>query len=165
MPVDQNVTITIKILEMKLFTTTAGKELVKQDCIIGDDTGQSVIVLWGKDIDRFNEGNSYKGIGIRCYQGNKHFASSAEVGIVSIDDIGMIPYAKDDEHHANIIEGDIIGVLSSEEYLSCLNCKDSVSHINETISKCNACDSMVKISECASYQTSRVIFQANNSTK
>ena len=69
MPEDQNVTIAIKILEMKTFTTTAGKELVKQDCIIGDDTGQSVFVLWGKDIDQFNEGNSCKleGIGIRCY--------------------------------------------------------------------------------------------------
>ena len=63
--------------------------------------------------------------------------------VVSIDDIGIIPYDKDDEHHANTIEGDIIGVLSSEEYLSCLNCKDKVSHINETIAKRNACDSIV----------------------
>ena len=47
--------------------------------------------------------------------------------------------------------------------MSCLNCKDRVSHINETIAKCNACDSMVKISECASYQTARVIFRASGS--
>ena len=110
-------------------------------------------MLWGKE---FNEGNSYKleGIGIHCYQGNKHFALS---DIVSIDDIGIIPYVKDDEHHA---EG---GVLSSEEYSSCPNCKDRVSHISETIAKCNACDSMVKISECASYQTACVIFRASGS--
>ena len=75
MPVDQNVTIAIKILNEP-------PSNIYNYSWEGTYVTYYWWVLWGKDIDRFNEGNSYKleGIGIHCYHGNMHFALSDEVG-------------------------------------------------------------------------------------
>lgn len=53
-----------------------GKELEKQDCVVGDESGCSRIVLW--DVGRLEEGRSYKLIGarVRSFRGTNYLLAT-----------------------------------------------------------------------------------------
>ena len=56
-------TVTIKVKRVEaseMVKTCEGKELEKQDCVVGDSSGCARVVLWEKDVGHLTEGESYK---------------------------------------------------------------------------------------------------------
>lgn len=165
---NQHVTTTFKVIEMEPpeTITRSGKTLQKKDCTIGDATGRSRLVLWEQNISMFDIGKSYKvdGLTVRMYQDEKYLSVSNEVNIQPVSDIGEIATEIEQKpgiHHQNaVLEGEIVGVLSTDQYLSCLNCKAKINPINEHIGECGKCNFKVKLSKCNFNDTARVIFRA-----
>lgn len=70
--------------------------------------------------------------------------------IVAIEDIGEIAdpslgvgqLKQEDE----ILEGEIIGVVSFEQYISCIGCKGKVTEETNMMGECNKCKMKVKLS-------------------
>ncbi len=50
-----------------------------------------------------------------------------------------------------VVEGEIDGVVSCDEYLSCMSCTSKVKSVSEVISECTKCGVLMKSDKCGSY--------------
>lgn len=60
----------------------------------------------------------------------------------------------------NVVEGEIVGVASIDEYLSCLNCKAKVHQISSVMGECSKCKMKVKISKCDVNSNADILFRS-----
>ncbi len=82
------VTDEVKVLEVKGVQTI--RNCPMQDVIIADWSGMARITLWGRDINRLEDGQCYKlqNLIIRDFQGSRYLSMPPAAGITRIDDIG-----------------------------------------------------------------------------
>lgn len=83
-----------------------------------------------------------------------------EVRIFDHDDFDTIstPQNLCSPTNSTSIEGEIIGVTSTKEYLSCINCQSKVDQIGASaIGRCSNCSTQVKINKCELIYTANVI--------
>ena len=108
------------------------------------------------------------GLTVRTYQDEKYLSLSNEATIDEVADIGEVATeieSKPGTHHHNyVMEGEIVGVLSTDRYLSCLNCKAKIKPTTERVGECIKCNFKVKLAKCNFYDTARDIFRASNGT-
>lgn len=175
MSVNQHITIIVKTIDVspsEQIITKTGKELLKQECTISDITGCARLVLWEKDIGKLDINSSYeiKGAGVHMYQDVKYLSFSENVEIIPIDDIGEVTADHVDENPSNhtvqpphrVILGEIVAVLSADQYLSCINCRGKVNELSEVMGECTKCSTKMKIKACTMNNTANIIFQSLN---
>ena len=75
---DSKVGVKCKVVKVGDLSTVKksgdGKELKKQDIMIGDDTGSCRLVLWDDDVNSLEKGKSYclVNLGVRMYNSTKY---------------------------------------------------------------------------------------------
>ena len=99
---NQLVTVTIKAKTVdtpEKVKNKQGKELNKQDCIVGDASSCGRLVLWEEDVGKIAEDKSYKIIEakVNTYKGANYLSFAPESQIELIDDIGVIAEIDSDD--------------------------------------------------------------------
>jgi hypothetical protein len=168
--VNEHVTVSVKVLkvgEKVPVTTKNGKKLDKQECIIADASANCRIVLWETTIGRLVVDKSYQvnNATVRAYQGQSYLSVSEATIITEIDDIDVVELDEDNfaSTEERNLEGEIVGVMFSDEYLSCLACKAKVQEAGgSAVGECSKCHLKVKLSKCPKSLIARVMFDVND---
>ena len=66
---------------------------------------------------------------------------------------------------AKVLCGEVVAVLYSEQYKSCISCKSKVSTDNEVLGRCSKCDSTMKLSKCPEKIMAKVILETDGITR
>ena len=90
--------------------------------------------------------------------------------VVPIEDIGEIadPSLEVGRWHQEndvFLEGEIIGLISFEGYISCIGCKGKVTEETFMMGECSKCRMKVKPSWCTANATANVVFKPINEVK
>ena len=156
--------ITLSEMQIKVVSIKEEEEvkngLIKQDCIIGDTTGTSKVVLWGDNVGVLAEELCYRlsGVAIRSFKGNKYLSVPKDnFDIEEIDDIGAIDKALPDDIHTHTLQNVVVhGVKFFESYNGCYSCKAKVTPISDQLGKCNRCMTMQRIDRCLEQATAKL---------
>ena len=99
---------------------------------------------------------------MRIFQNVKYLSMPESTTVTAIEDIGILADAPiDDSEECEVVQGEIIGVVSAEEYRSCLSCMVKVKALGgEIMGVCNKCTMKVKLSVCEITTTACVMFRA-----
>uniref|UniRef100_A0A1X7U897 Replication factor A C-terminal domain-containing protein n=1 Tax=Amphimedon queenslandica TaxID=400682 RepID=A0A1X7U897_AMPQE len=104
----------------------------------------------------------------RQYEGAKHISFCDSSSIEQMDQIDGISSEEEDYEEVNhlqsikaVTDGQIILVLSTTDYLSCVACSGSIIHISDTLAKCTKCRATMKISNCTSCKSARLLILDN----
>ena len=129
-----------------------GKKFVKQDCVIADQSGAYRVVLWEEAVDMLEAGTSYKisEVAVKMYSGKKYFTLTDNSTVEVINDIGEVVEGAADSGmcRGKLVVGEVIGVVSCEEYLGCMSHKVKDGECNEMIGQCGKCGMKQKLSRC-----------------
>ena len=122
-----------------------------QNVIISDSSMASKMVLWNNDdINMFEVGNSYhlKHILVKSYQGEKYLQFPKQgASFEQLEDIGTV--ATDDVNtYEHITNSEIAGVISFDDFLLCLICKNKVQPSDDQFGSCTECNTVQKINLC-----------------
>ena len=107
-------------------------------------------------------GMSYRveGAVVKSYDGIKYLSVGKSSIVDKIDDIGEVMEVDEMEEgnelcssgsagRGCVVEGEINGVLTCAEYLSCISCKSEVKELNDVIGECSRCKMAMKIAKCS----------------
>lgn len=103
--------------------------------MIGDAHG---LVLWESDIDRLEIDKCYRleNVAVRIYNDVRYLSLSQRAPIGDIGEISEIQFEQDYSMVSRReLKGEIVGVISTDEYLSCVGCKSTT---NDMVSVCGA---------------------------
>lgn len=122
-------------------------------------------MLWEHNIGKLQGNTTYKldGAIIKEFNDTRHLSIDGEVKISQEEDIEVVTDTGDCTVNKSI-EGQIIGVLSTDEYLSCLNCKSKVNQISLTTGQCHRCLLKMKLSMCETHSSASIIFRSSDNT-
>ena len=164
--VGQHVTVTVKVKTVEPVEKVKnrdGKELSKQDCVVGDSSACGRVVLWEQDVGRLEEGESYKltSVSVRSYRGVSFLSVGGDCTIEGVSDIGEIAELHEDDLEdcrvvRKVVDGEIGGVLYSEEYAGCLGCSAKIQSDDGVLAECMKCGMLMKLSKCGKFLTARV---------
>lgn len=170
--VNQHVSVVVKVLSMKAPSSVvvkSGRELVMQECTVGDATGTMRLVLWESDTKKLETEKCYavSGLTVKMYQGSKYLSLSDEGSVKPTNDMVKVADPLDEDKCCNDdgIEGEIVGVLSVDEYKCCFNCRSKVNPISEAIGQCKKCAMKVKLNKCEISVTAHVLFEQSNGVR
>lgn len=78
--------------------------------------------------------------------------------IEEVDDIGDVAEGDVEEGGAvrKVVEGEIDGVVFSEEYFGCIACSSKVKIVDDLIAECSKCGMTMKQAKCESYMMAKV---------
>ena len=62
-----------------------------------------------------------------------------------------------------VVKGEIIGVLTCDEYVSCRACKAEVLPISEIVGECSKCNMKAKLQKCDLNTVARIQIEDENS--
>ena len=164
--VNQRLSVLVKVLSVapsETITSKIGKVFTKQEVRIGDVTGRCRLVLWESDVDRLVIDKCYRleSVYVKMFDDKKYLTMSAQGNVQEIEDIGIIAEESDKDPSAmnGVEEGYIIGVVKTDEYVSCIGCKSKVEAVTDVSGKCEKCGMMVKLSFCDINNTAMVVFR------
>ena len=154
--IDEHVNVTIKVINVhpiETLVSKSGKHLAKQECIVADSTATARMVLWENNIGRLSLNCSYKleDVLIRAFQNIKYLSISENTMLVEVEDIETV-----DNQLNDTLKGVIVGVMSTEEYVSCFQCNAKVQQITSVLGTCTKCNMEVKLDACDLYTTATV---------
>ena len=140
-----------------------------QNVMIVDSTTQSRVVLWENEIGKLELDKSYRleNVADRVFNDIKYLSFSEGTTVTLVEDIVEIanpPLAKDGQlcQEKNLVlEGEIVGIISVEEYMCCVGCKGKVVRETGVMGECSRCKMKVKISRCKKGVTVHVVFKAD----
>ena len=148
-----------------------GKEYTKQDCVVAESSGCGIVVLWEKDVGSLKQGISYKlvSVTVRSFRDFKYLLVGADCLIETIDDIDIDNVAEVHEDEieqsdvmSKIVEGEICGVLNTDEYRACIECNTKVHDEDGVLAQCSKSGMTMKIKMCQICVTARVLVVAND---
>lgn len=125
---DQFVTVMVKANVVETVTNRDGKQLSKQDCIVGDSFGNCRVVLWEQDVGKMMETQSYKlaCVRLKSFAGANYLYLTSESEITHVDDICKTAEMIDDlmEHGIvkNEVESETDVATYSDQHKSCVKC-------------------------------------------
>ena len=139
-----------------------GKELEKQDCMVGNSSACGRVVLCGRDAGGMVEGQSYRlvGVSIHSFRGVNFLSVGGDCKIEDVDDIGEMAEVQEGELQESgvvkkVVEGEIDGVVYCDEYAGCMGCSKIRSE-DEIVAECMKCGMVMKVSKCKKFVTARV---------
>ena len=170
--VNQQVSVVAKVLSVKAPTSVvakSGRVLVMQECTVGDASGTVRIVLWGSESKKLENEKCYiiTGLTVKMYQGSKYLSLSDEGSVKPTGDLAEVADPPDEDECSNddCIEGEIVGVLSVDEFKCCFNCRSKVNPISEAIGQCRKCAMKVKLNKCEISVTAHFVLEQNNGVR
>lgn len=170
---NQFVTVVGKVIRVEASVevrSKEGKPLMEQDCVIADSSATCRIVLWEAHIGKLKDGVSYRWcrVVVREYGGVKYLSLVENSEIASVDDVGDV-FSKEDDvggerSELSIVEGEVVGVLSVDEYSSCLSCRGKVKTIgtSNVSGECTICCLKVKMFRCAKSKSAKIVIASNS---
>ena len=133
---NQQVTVNVKVKKVdssEKVKNRDGMEQEKQDCVVGDASGCTRVVLWEGDVNWLEEGGCYKLVGasVRSFRGVSYLSVGGDCTIESVDEIGEIAEVDEGDLQESgvvrkVVGGEIDGVLYSDEYSGCIACNAKV---------------------------------------
>ena len=135
---------------------------MKQDVLLADDTAVCQCVLWEHDVKRFELNQCYelRNVTIKSFNNAKYLSLSDKSSVSEAEDIGEVTDCNITDHlDGKVVIGEIIGVLSYENYSSCITCNGKVVQISQIISQCIKCGLKVKSSRCVECTVARLMIQ------
>ena len=139
-----------------------GKELRKQELVVGDETGSCRLVLWEEDVQSLEEGKSYRlgDVGVRKFGVNKYLSYLKTSTKESVDDLEEV---NDDEvgweeteHSGRVASGEISAVISVAEYHCCKLCRSKV-EIQDVLATCTKCSAVMKVTCCCESKSAKFV--------
>ena len=156
--VNQHITVVGKVVKVgvagEVTSKHYNKQLMKQECIVGDRNGSCRIVLWEKEIGKLHEGKSYRlhKVLVRQYGGVNYLSMCEGAEVEEIADIGEVVSDEEGEERGeegqHVAEGEIIAVLCVDEYPNCVSCKGKINAVSDVMGECMKCRAKVKLSRC-----------------
>ena len=125
---------------------------VKEDCIIEDETGHSVIHVWGAAIDQLKNAQSYsfKSLTIKTFQGtvflSMTLSTTFEQITNSLTHFNGPSILKGEDKEVFVTKFKLIGKLSI--FMSCQKCKKRIDGEQASCVKCINCGTQQRASEC-----------------
>jgi hypothetical protein len=128
-------------------TLASGKVFVKKDGVISDESRASRLVLWENHVESVKCGKCYaiSDVCIKSYSGQKYFSTTDDTTIQEIAEIGTVCQTINTGEEQFV--GDIVGVISSNSYYSCISCSAKVDG-DGVIGCCSKCGMKQKINRC-----------------
>ena len=68
----------------------------------------------------------------------------------------------DDGQSNFIAEGEIIAVLNTDDYTSCISCKGKVRAVSDLMGECLKCDAKLKLACCGSNTSIKFVVESKN---
>ena len=131
---------------------SVGKELIKQEVTIADDTEAALITLWEDNINTLITGQSYQfnRVVVRTYRGNFQLSlQQTGASVEPIDDLDSVKEDSFELDHDILLEGaEVMGVTDLGPIYSCVYCKRGmvkVSPENSTIGTCEQCNTCQRL--------------------
>jgi len=165
--VKEEIEVTCKVVEVKdvsIVKKSDGKELKKQDVMIGDETGMCRLVLWEEDVQGLEEGKSYcfTDLGVRTHGGiiDLSFTTkSAKVAVENLQEVNKeFVQREDSDGIGQSVAGEISVVISSAEYLSCKICHSKVVASEDgVVAECSKCGAVMKVVGCNKTKSARFV--------
>ena len=144
----------VKVIDIRE-AKNVGKNLTKQEVIIADKTGNTILTLWESDIDTLKIAESYHvtKLNVRIFCGS-YTLSFPKIGasITNIDDIGEVMETQEDPSEPFMDGVSIVGVKDVVTFKTCISCSakitmsQSVVQENITCTKCNTAQFVAKCS-------------------
>ena len=95
------------------------------------------------------------------FRGVNYLSVGAECAIEGVDDIGEVEEMQEgvlEERGVvrKVVEGEIDGVLCTEEYVGCMACKAKVQSEDGVLAECTKCGMIMKVTKRTKFMTARV---------
>ena len=148
-----------------------GKELKKQDVMVGDETGMCRLVLWEGDVQSLEEGKSYRltDVGVRSYGGRKYLCYTAKSAMEVVEDVGEVSEevveGEESEDSGRSVTGEISAVISTAEYRCCKFCHSKVESEDGLVMECTKCKAVMKVSLCEEMKSAKFVVQDVSSSR
>lgn len=125
---------------------------VKENCIIEDETGHSVINIWGAAIENLQDGQSYffKSLMVKSFQGRVFFSMTTSTTFKEIEN--TLTFLKGpailegEDKQVYVSKFKMISKLSI--FFSCQKCKKRIDGDFASCVKCSNCGTHQRASEC-----------------
>ena len=116
--------------------------LCKQDVHIGDSTAYEKIVLFENDIDTLEKGKTYKfeNVMVNEFQKEK-YRQIPRTGskLTEIENLEVVVVEDAVPDTPTIPSAEVVGVLSMNTFISCINCKSKITKTSDTMGQCTKC--------------------------
>ena len=165
----ERVTVTVKVSDVDSPSEVKGGKK-KQDIIITDATAVARFTVWEDDINRLQQGKSYKltDVLVREYNSKKYLSTALEnTTIQEVTDIGQVIDPNEEDVDKNLgvtqtIENvRVVGVVFLKEYYKCLKCSSKViSSDDPEIGKCSKCLMQQLLDACISTVSAQLMIKA-----
>ena len=137
----QKVSVKVKVVSEKEVEIVKGG-LRKQEYIIADSSGTSMITTWGDNVGVLQEGESYKlsGLSVRTYCNKKFLSIPKDNFTIAIaDDIGEVVDYGEVEKERKMTGVVILGIKFFEVYSGCYSCRGKVTPTTDKLGDCSRC--------------------------
>lgn len=140
-----------------------GKELRKQDVVIGDETGSCRLGLWEDDVSSLEEGKLYRlvDMGVHRYGATKYLsftAKSSKEMIADLENVNEEHIAgEESEDSRHVVKGEVSAVLSTSEYPSCKFCHSKVVSEDGLFGECSKCSAVMKMAYCEETKSAKFV--------
>ena len=171
--VSQEIEVRCKVVKVNEVSTVKrsgdGKELRKQDVVIGDETGSCRLVLWEDDVSSLEEGKSYRlvDMGVRMYDATKYLSFTAKNSKEMIEDLENVNEEdiadEESESSGRVVKGEISAVMSTFEYPSCKFCHSKVVSEDGLFGECSKCSAVMKMAYCEETKLAKFVVMDDSS--
>ena len=174
--VKQDVELMCKVVKISDVSSVkrsgGGKELKKQEVMVGDETGTCRLVLWEGDVESLEEGKSYRliDVGVRSYDGTKYLCyttnSTKEETVKDLEEVNEeFVGGEDSEDMGRSMSGEVSAVTSTAEYFSCKFCHSKVELEEGVVAECTKCGAMMKVSSCEKMKPAKFVMKDQSSNR
>ena len=158
----QKVSVNVKVVCEKEVQQVKGG-LQKQEYIIADPTGTSMITTWEDNIGILQEGNSYKlsGLLVRTFSNKKYLSMPKDNSfkIISIDDIGEVEDFEL-ENERKMTGTVIVGIKYFDSYDGCYSCNGKIMPTSDVLGDCSRCGTTQRLDRSKKMTSAKMDFES-----
>ena len=147
------VNVRVKVVDIET-PKKVGKNLTKQEVIIADSTGNTVLTLWESDVNSLQLAESYylTKLRVKIFCGDYGLSyPNFGASVSKIEDIGDVIETRSDPSESSIQGVSIVGVKDLVSFKTCISCKTkiTVTEYPDTIVTCNKCNTAQNVATCS----------------
>ena len=159
----QKVSVNVKVMCEKEVQQVKGG-LQKQEYIIADPTGTSMITTWEDNIGILQEGSSYKlsGLLVRTFSNKKYLSIPKDNSfkMTSIDDIGEVDDLAELENERKMTGAVIVGIKYFDSYDGCYSCNGKIMPSSDVLGDCSRCGTTQRLDRSKKMASAKMDFES-----
>ena len=125
--------------------------LFKQDATLADKTGHIQLTLWQNDIDKLEEGKTYRlqNLIVKSFSGRKYL-STPKAGLSSTleEDMEDVVCDPDTSSLTEELVAEVVGVADVDTRKGCIKCRSTVDEIDHNTGICSRCSMTQRLDRC-----------------